>query len=396
MAAAILNFLLVQLLPLFIIIGVLNVASFGHNLWKGIKRPHLTRKHFAMFIVSLLVISPLFVPYSFEIEGNGSIIIQFYSKPDNVTDEVIPILAARGMEIILSISPSTMPNATNITKQLNENGIKVFATLCVEKEKGIFAHDGNALEFVSLYRKFREWANENKLKFEGILIDSEPDWRFINSLTLMGRKGNWISVEKALANQVDETKHKCAVKIYQELIEEAKADGYDVILIAMPMVVDDVIDGDAFLQKIQGIASIPPHGWDGMTFMIYRSTYENIFGYDFGSYLVYSYGKTIKRMFPNGSVSIGVAGYFNEPEFFLKHSTYLDVADISNDIKILNGLGFSKVQIFSLGSFLDTFGVEGLAHIETKGKAKVVYSKWTAILRGGTLVLDRLEEILRF
>jgi flavodoxin len=331
------------------------------------------------------------------VEGKNKIILQFYTKPEDIPDEAIPILREKGIELLLSISPSQVEdaNATEITRKLNDGGIRIYATLSLEEEQGIYAHDGNVQEFIEHYHAFRNWAKEKRLEFEGILIDSEPDWRFLNRITLLSRKGDLIGIERELADQINDTEHKNAIEKYKELIDEAKKDGYEIILIGMPTVVDDLLDGDDFLQKIQGISSIPPVGWDRETFMIYRSTYENTLGYDFGSYLVYSYGRTVKEIFPRGNISIGVAGYFSEPKFFLNHSTYIHLDQISDDIIVLNGLGFSQVQIFSLGSFIQTFGMDGLRNIESKGKITINFSKEVAIIRGGTLIFDRLQNILR-
>jgi hypothetical protein len=395
LAAAILSFLMALLLPFFFLIGIVNVLSFGYN-FKKVRRPELTRKQLFLLIILLITILPIFIPYSFEVEGKNRIILQFYTKPEDIPEEAIPVLREREIELLLSISPSGMEkNATEITRKLNDEGIKIYATLCLEEEQGIYAHDGNVQEFIEHYHAFRNWAKEKRLEFEGILIDSEPDWRFLNRITLLSRKGDLIGIERELANQINDTEHKNAIEKYKELIDEAKKDGYEIILIGMPTVVDDLLDVDDFLQRIQGISSIPPVGWDKETFMIYRSTYENTLGYDFGSYLVYSYGRTVKEIFPRGSISIGVVGYFSEPKFFLNHSTYVELDQISDDIIVLNGLGFSEVQIFSLRSFIETFGIDGLRNIEPQGKIKVTFSKEVAIIRGGTLIFDRLQDIFK-
>jgi hypothetical protein len=94
LAAAILSFLMALLLPFFFLIGIVNVLSFGYN-FKKVRRPELTRKQLFLLIILLITILPIFIPYSFEVEGKNRIILQFYTKPEDIPEEAIPVLRER-------------------------------------------------------------------------------------------------------------------------------------------------------------------------------------------------------------------------------------------------------------------------------------------------------------
>lgn len=384
------TFLLLSIvINILLFFGLLNVAGFFLNL-KRTSRPKIKKKHLLILLIFLLMIPP-FLSYPYEVKAEGPIRLQFFAKPEDIPENV-QIL--RGIDIALGIGPSALnDNTAKVVERLNENGINVHATLVVDQSKGIYAHDKNSGSFIKHYNSFRKWVENHDLEFDGVLIDSESDSRFFHRLALAREDMDLFEMGRLLISQRDDSIHEKAIENYSKLIGTIKDDGYQATLIAMPQVADDSLDGDDFLQRVMGVASIPPSKWDKEIFMIYRSTYEDTIGSNPGSYLIYSYGRSIQNNFPRGSVAIGVAGRFEEPMYRLEHRTYLTVDELSKDLKILNSLGFSKVHIFSLGTFLNTFGERGLKRMETTGKVNFEYDWRVSFLRGGPMIVDRLAHL---
>lgn len=104
----------------------------------------------------------------------------------------------------------------------------------------------------------------------------------------------------------DPQKFARSVEEYQRFVERVRRQGYRLLCVTFPMVLDDLEDGDTDLQDFLNLP-VTPIPWDELSFMVYRTT-----AYDLGitgatSYLVYSYARSAHALYgEQAGIDIGL------------------------------------------------------------------------------------------
>jgi hypothetical protein len=238
-----------------------------------------------------------------------------------------------------------------MTRRLNNANVSVYAWLLLNESKGYWAADSNVLEFQKLVNNFISWADNYSLEYAGIMIDSEPTFQRLNKLQIQLGSLNIFGALTDLRATATSGDHEFATSKYEEIITAIKLNGYEAMMVGFPLPIDDIADSDGSIQQLMGVSTLPPFNWDYSSFMVYRTTFKEIIGIDFGSYMIYSYGKTLQKYFGNhSSISLSRCGV----------SPYDSLDSFINDAFVVKNLGFQEVIWWEFPLFEEKFGESGL------------------------------------
>ena len=144
------------------------------------------------------------------------------------------------------------PGRTAIIQRLNEAGIPVYAWLLLPEEDGYWFNMYNGEKAEKRYRDFIKWTAENRLIWEGIGLDLEPDMNDAKLAMTHPWKFGW----KAYKRLYDNKSLKAATEIYQRLISAMKGDGYIVESYIIPFLFEERAKKISSFQKLLGIVDI--------------------------------------------------------------------------------------------------------------------------------------------
>jgi hypothetical protein len=151
-----------------------------------------------------------------------------------------------------------------VVKRLNEVGIPVVAWLLLPREDGYYFNIYNAQKASEKYLEFKEWTDRHNLKWEAVGLDIEPDIRELEKLTTARLQMVWMMLRRAYSRRP----YNRARRIYKELIEQIRKDGYRVDVYQFPLIADERSAHSSLLQKTIGLIDLPA---DREVLMIYTS-----------------------------------------------------------------------------------------------------------------------------
>jgi hypothetical protein len=144
------------------------------------------------------------------------------------------------------------PGRTATIRKLNQAGIPVYAWLLLPEEDGYWFNMQNGKKALKRYEDFRKWTVENRLKWEGIGLDLEPDINDAKLAMTHPAKLAW----KAYKRLYDNKSVISAKEIYQKLISIMKADGYLVESYIIPYLFEERAKNTISCQNLLGIVDI--------------------------------------------------------------------------------------------------------------------------------------------
>jgi hypothetical protein len=385
------------LISLFLAVSIIGVIFCikRHNLMPRFR----TRSGLSLFFLSLMILSlPILVsgillriqkivlPAQNNLNFRTSFCLQYYHNFD-LTDEQLSVLKEHGSRIYLSMFEDEFfddSNATKFAKKLNAFNVEVYALPVLEWVDGVYAADTNVDKWPQMIDRFLAWTNNNTLQFEGVLIDTEPDVQRMYPLQNQIANFDLFGAIANLRGMATSNLHQIAVSKYDDLIADIKSAGFEVMYSAFPMVLDDLGDLDADIQSLMGTPTIPPHDWDYHAYMVYRTVYFETIRMDLGSYLVYSYGRTMQKLFPNNcAMALCCVNIFPYED---------SVCKLIDDAFIAKNLGFPEVCLWSYELLVNNFGVEGLEFylnsLEKDRSVSFDFDPITALLRFGSIMVD--------
>lgn len=314
-----------------------------------------------------------------------SFCLQFYETFD-LTDEQLNLLAKHNARIYLVVTEDQMYTgslAHTVAYKLNLYNVEVYGLPVLDYSDGVYAADNNVDLWFPMMYKFMNWTQNNSLTLSGILLDTEPDAQRMGLLQSTIYSGNLFAAVADLKSAVYSNLHNEAIVKFTQLIEIIESEGYETMYSAFPMVMDDVGDWDAEIQALMGTPVIPPNNWDYHGYMIYRTVYVDTIHLDLGSYLVYSYSRSMAKLFDrNGAVALCCAG----------RAPYGTINEFIKDAFIAKNLGFPEFCIWSYELTVNNYGVEGLEllldSIEEDQAVSFYFDPITALIRFGTVMVD--------
>ncbi|KXA90411.1 hypothetical protein AKJ62_00970 [candidate division MSBL1 archaeon SCGC-AAA259D14] len=282
------------------------------------------------------------------LEGPGRPSELIYSE--NIVSETdIEILSRHNSKVSLAIHQDMLREnspAEKVVKKMNQGNVPVQAWLLTHPENYYWANSLNYHIFNDLYDKFIDWRKE--LNFHGLVLDQELDVR---------EPGKYLT--KTMRRLYRTDIYEKSVESYKQLIERISNQKKAILTTWGIPCLDDFLDSDTSLQKMLGVSAVPPETWDVHSFQVYRVIPYRTIRLDLGPYLVYSYSLTAREILGD-DVAIGLshAGYLG----------YSDVSGIVKDVRLVNALGLSEAQVYSIEQVKRFFGPEGLEKILEEGK----------------------------
>ena len=267
------------------------------------------------------------------------------------SDEVIAVLADQGYEISLAVDNFDDPATIRVIKRLNDAGIPVWVWPLHPMEDGYWLATDNADRMPGLYDRFSRWVEENDLIITGVMFDMEPTYDDVQRLKEVVGEGGIPAAVKYLVTRRDGDLHREAVRIYSEMVDVIRADGYQVSTFNYPYLIDDRRDGDDSIAEMFHIAFVES---DIDAYMLYRSFFKDS-GLGTGSGNVASYARELS----GASASLG--SYMKD---------YLDVTHLESDIRIA-ACTSPVVHLYNLEALVIHGWLEDLSEIDQTAPVEV-------------------------
>jgi hypothetical protein len=122
------------------------------------------------------------------------------------------------------------PERAEFVRGLNLEGIPVFAALGMPPEQGSYFNAENAPEAEARFAAFDAWTREQRLRWDGVGLDIEPNFAELASLN-----GHWWRLlTKFLWRAVDVQRMHRARRLYSALIANIRSRGYFVQTYQLP------------------------------------------------------------------------------------------------------------------------------------------------------------------
>jgi len=286
------------------------------------------------------------------------------------TNEVLDALQKLGAGVALAIRDFSDERA-QVVCRMNEAGIPVTAWLLLPEEQGYWFNLDNAPLAVQRYADFKAWSEKKGLKWQRIGLDIEPDFRLITAL----KEGVFLFFKVLFLTLKRRKKlFSTARKMYEQLIEQIHADGYEVEAYQLPPVLEERRTRSSVLQRWLGILDLAV---DREILMLYSS-----FSRPWGDAMLLSYGKDAQY------VAIGSTGGGVDLEG-VADTRPLDWQEFSRDL-LIAGLLKPEVAVFSLEGCVHQGFLERLEKFDWQQSIQVERKKYVIVQQVRQLLAAKL------
>jgi hypothetical protein len=158
---------------------------------------------------------------------------------------LIPTLQTLGAEIRMGMLDLS-PERADVLHRLNQSGIPVVAWLLLPEEQGYWFHSGNGEVAIERYKAIKQWADAEGIQFKGIGIDLELD---MNDFEL-AQSDPWALIGQLPGRLYDKKPIEEGRRVYQQLLELIKQDGYPVESYYASFVKDETNIGSTSIQQL--------------------------------------------------------------------------------------------------------------------------------------------------
>ncbi len=291
------------------------------------------------------------------------------------TGEVVRALQELGAGVALGIRDFSDERA-EVVRQMNRAGIPVTAWLLLPEEQGYWFNLDNAPLAVQRYFDFKDWSKQEGLQWQRVGLDIEPDFRWITNL-----KEGVFPFLKFFLPKIQRRKGQLAGarKMYESLIEQIHADGYEVEVYQLPLILEERRTRSSVLQRWLGILDLAV---DREILMLYSS-----FSRPWGDAMLLSYGKDAQ------SIAIGSTGGGVDLEG-VADTRPLDWQEFSRDL-LIAALLKPEIAVFSLEGCVQQGFLERLLEFDWQKSVQVERKKYILIqqirqlLAAGFWLLER-------
>jgi hypothetical protein len=179
-----------------------------------------------------------------------------------IIDDLVVLDASVSMGIL-----DFSPERAEIVHRLNLANVPVIAWLILPEEEGYWFNIKNVDQATERYEQFKSWTHENGLKWTGLGMDIEPDYKEMEDL-IQGRKRLLFSVFRRF---FDRSAMRHANVRYWKLVCQMQADGYHIDSYHFPFIIDERKVGSTCLQRLAGLVDVPT---DRDVLMLYTSMFR--------------------------------------------------------------------------------------------------------------------------
>jgi hypothetical protein len=239
---------------------------------------------------------------------------------------------------------ATATDALQLIQRANRDGIPVYGWILAEASRGTFANENNAGLMTDAVKAFDAWRKAKELTISEAILDLELPAGYQPVADAMKDPSKLLELHAPI-----DPAHQCqAIRDYRQL--QAWSRERDLVLSGspVPFALDDLHNQDLALADALDLAPLIS-GYRHLYLQAYR-TYSNA-----GPDYVAGYFREMRNTFGNaGEVTLG------DTTMSLPYDT---VGPLVKDVRLLAGLGASRVAVFNLEGSLDKYGVAGIREV---------------------------------
>ena len=265
----------------------------------------------------------------------------------------LPLLVERGLDLYQVIDSDRLddPGLRSLLEEAKRQGVGVRGWVVLPQELGYWPGESNLDAFGDAVDQTIAALRARGLLGEPvgwITFDLEPALSYTQQLVALASDAanpNWqVDLVGLVQAHVDRGAFVANRTKLQQIVDRVHAAGLRAHAVTYPIVLDDLGDSDADLEDgfdipLRGI------GWDEVSVMIYRSTWERFAGGPVSSVLFASYAADLKRVFgPRSAVDFGVIGF--DP--ITQATGYTQPAALLADVAATRAAGIDRFHLFDL------------------------------------------------
>ncbi len=334
-----------------------------------------------LFIILSLIISVIILDCGEDkkeekVKFSVSVWSEFDPPPEVMS--YLPFLKEHDLGLYLAIHHDKIgdPELKELFFKATDMGIEVRAWILLDYPQGYWPNEDNVDLFFSQTVNFMDWCEAEELPIKWLVVDMELGWQKMNELEETFQSGNMGNVVELLTGNINKEKFLNATERYQELVSLAHQRGFKVMAVTLPIVLDDFLDGDTTLQDAM---DIPIEGidWDEVSFMVYRTTFNELWSEEFGPFLIYSYSLDALRFYgEKAGIDVGLVRDQGPSE-------------ILADISASRAAGINKVHIYSLDGIMDNPPPDDWVNLGTTNSIVPENDRTTDEVRNIILSIDK-------
>jgi hypothetical protein len=239
---------------------------------------------------------------------------------------------------------ATATDALQLIQRANSEGIPVYGWILAKASGGTFANENNASLMTEAVKAFDAWRKAKALTIPEAILDLELPAGYQPVADAMDDPSTLLELHAPI-----DPVHQCqAVRDYRSLQTWSRDHGLQLSGSPVPFALDDLFNRDMALGDALDLAPLIG-GYRHLYLQAYR-TYSNA-----GPDYVADYFRQMRSTFGAvGEVTLG------DTTMSLPYET---VGPLVNDMRLLAGLGASRVAVFNLEGSLDKYGVAGIREV---------------------------------
>jgi hypothetical protein len=202
---------------------------------------------------------------------------------------LIDDLQTLGARVMIMVSDLSAERA-QVVRQLNQAGVPVVGIPLFPAEEGYYLTIDNAPRAAQRYEQWKQWTAEHGLVWDWVGLDIEPEARFYQQIMA----NPWGLVPMLLPRLRDHERVTRARTAYAALVDQIRADGWQVENYQFPLIADERRAGSTLLQRLMGLVDVRT---DREVWMQYTSFLGSL-----GPGILWSYGSE------SDAIAVGTTG----------------------------------------------------------------------------------------
>lgn len=257
----------------------------------------------------------------------------------------LPRLAAHGLQLNLALPEGRLadPDLERLLRAAEAQSVPVGAWLLLPDAEGYWPNAENAAHFLRHVERFLDWLSTRRLRVAELIVDMETPLAL--SRLLKGKLLQGLQVEyRRWQNPLNAERFATATELFTRLVSTAHQAGSTVQVVTYPFLLHDAAAGNTAFQEFLQVP-VTPVPWDRVSFMVYRSSFQDVVPMRLSSWLVYSFLELAQRVLTIPvSAALGVIGSIGK----IQEGGFRDPAEIRADVAAAYAAGIDSIQLFSL------------------------------------------------
>jgi hypothetical protein len=190
---------------------------------------------------------------------------------------IVAGLRALDSRVALALAAFT-PERAGVVRRLNDESVPVVAIPLLSFDEGYYFTADNFLRAADRYEEWKAWTDEQRLVWDGVGLDIEPDVRLFQQIA----DNPWGVIPMLLPRIFQRDRPRRAAVAYAGLVARIRADGWQVENYQFPPMADERRAGSDLLQRLAGLVEVTT---DREVSMLYSSFLRSL-----GPGMIWSYG----------------------------------------------------------------------------------------------------------